>query len=256
MKMESFQASTYGDRIADVYDELHASQSSPENVTPVVDKLALLAGRGPALELGVGTGRIAIPLAERGVEVHGMDASEAMLFKLRQKPGGATIQATLGDFAELELGTQYSLIYAVFNTIFAPLSQESQVRCFTNVARHLADGGVFLIEAFVPDLGRFEEGQSLSAGIIGTDLVSIDISRLDPVAQTITASHLYITESGVHLYPVKFRYAWPSELDLMANLAGMRLRHRSSDWRDSPFTSSSSQHVSVYECQPRQALNS
>lgn len=254
--MESFQASTYGDRIAAVYDELHASQSSPENVTPVVDKLAVLAGRGPALELGVGTGRIAIPLAERGVEVHGIDASEAMLLKLRQKQGGTTIQVTLGDFAELELGTQYSLIYVVFNTIFAPLSQESQVKCFRNVARHLADGGVFVIEAFVPNLGRFAEGQRMSAGVVGTDAVSIDMSRLDPVAQTITASHLYITERGMCLYPVQFRYAWPSELDLMANLAGMQLRHRSSDWRGSPFTASSSQHVSVYERQPWNALNS
>ena len=251
--MEEFQASTYGDRIADVYDELHASQRSLENIVPVVDTLAELAGRGPVLELGVGTGRIAIPLAERGVEVHGVDASEAMLNKLRRKLGGATIQTTVADFVDLELGRQFSLIYVIFNTIFAPLTQEAQVRCFRNVARHLTDGGVFLIEAFVPDIGRFQGGQSLRTGTVGTDVISIDVSQNDPVEQIVTASHLYITERGIRLFPVKFRYAWPSELDLMARLAGLGLRHRSSDWRGSPFTASSSQHVSVYELRLRES---
>ena len=254
--MEDFLASTYGDRIADIYDELHAGQSSPDNVGPVVDTLAELAGKGPALELGVGTGRIALPLAERGVEVHGIDASELMLNKLRQKPGGTAIRLTLGDFEELGVGSEYSLIYVVFNTIFAPLTQEAQVRCFKNVARHLTDEGVFLVEAFVPDLGRFAGGQSIRPGVVGADAVSLDVSRHDAVAQTITASHLHITESGVRLYPVKFRYAWPSELDLMARLAGLGLQLRASDWRGSPFTASSSQHVSVYRRQSTKATNS
>ena len=245
--MKDFQESTYGDRIAEVYDEIYGSLSSPDRVDPVADVLSELAGDGPALELGIGTGRVALPLAERGVEVHGIDASEAMVAKLRQKPGGTEIPVTLGDFVEVGVEGRYSLVYVVFNTFFAPLTQEAQVRCFENVARRLTEGGVFLIEAFVPDLTRFVRGQNIQAGVIETDHVSIDLSRHDPVEQTVTSSHMYISESGMRLYPVKLRYAWPSELDLMARLAGMVRRHRWSDWQGSPFTASSTNHVSVYE---------
>ena len=170
-----------------------------------------------------------------------------MVAKLRQKPGGTEIPVTLGDFVDVDVEGRYSLVYVVFNTFFAPLTQEAQTRCFRNVARRLADGGVFLIEAFVPDLTRFVRGQNIQAGVIETDHVSIDLSRHDPVEQTVTSSHMYISESGMRLYPVKLRYAWPSELDLMARLAGMVLRHRWSDWQGSPFTASSTSHVSVYE---------
>ena len=245
--MKNFHESTYGDRIADVYDELHGSLGSPEHVDPVVDVLAGLAGGGRALELGIGTGRIALPLAARGVEVHGIDASEAMVEKLRQKEGGAEMPVTLGDFVEVDVEGAYSLVYVVFNTFFAPLTQEAQVTCFRNVASRLSNGGVFLIEAFVPDPTRFDRGQSVNAGVVETDLVSIDLSRHDLVEQTVTSSHLYITETGVRLYPVKLRYAWPSELDLMARLAGMELRDRWSNWQGSPFTRASANHVSVYE---------
>ena len=244
--MEDFRESTYGDRIAEVYDELHGSLGDPEHVDPVVDVLEDLAGGGRALELGIGTGRIALPLAARRVEVHGIDASEAMVEKLRQKPGGAGIPVTLGDFVEADVEGRYSLVYVVFNTLFGALTQEAQVRCFRSVARRLADGGVFLIEAFVPDPTRFVRGQNIQAGLVEADHVSIDLSRHDPVEQTVTSSHLHIAESGVRLYPVKLRYAWPSELDLMASLAGMELRYRWSDWRGSPFTASSTSHVSVY----------
>ena len=250
--MKGYQESTYGDRIADVYDERHASLSSPDHVAPVVDVLAELVGDGRALELGVGTGRIALPLAARGIEVHGIDASEAMLQKLRQKPGGASIPVTLGDFAELDVEGEFSLIYAVFNTFFSPLTQEAQVRCFINVARHLADGGVFLIEAFVPDLARFERGRSVHPGVVEADRVSLSMSRHDPVNQTVTTSHIFFSEEKVRLFPVKVRYAWPSELDLMARLAGLKLRHRASDWQGSQFTSASTNHVSVYELAARQ----
>ena len=245
--MNDYQESTYGDRIADVYDELHANLGTPEQVAPMVDMLAELAGSGRALELGIGTGRIALPLAARGVEVHGIDSSEAMVQKLRQKPGGEAIPVTLGDFVELDLRERYSLIYVVFNTFFAPLSQEDQVRCFMNVARHLTEGGVFLIEAFVPDPARFVGGQSIRAGMVNADRVSIDVSGHDPAAQTVTTSHVYITQDGVRLCPVELRYVWPSELDLMGRLAGLTLRHRLSDWQGSPFTASSTNHVSVYE---------
>lgn len=213
----------------------------------MVDMLAGLAGSGPALELGIGTGRIALPLAARGVEVHGIDSSEAMVQKLRGKPGGEAIPVTMGDFVDFDLEDCYSLVYVVFNTFFAPLTQEDQVRCFMNVARHLTDGGFFVIEAFVPDVGRFVGGQSIRTGMLTADTASIDMAHHDPATQMVTSSHVYFTKDGVRLYPVKLRYAWPSELDLMGRLAGLRLRSRTSDWQGSPFTASSTNHVSVYE---------
>ena len=245
--MKDFSESTYGDRIAEVYDDLYGSMASPELVDPMVDVLADLAGDGRALELGIGTGRIALPLAARGVEVHGIDASAAMVEKMRRKSGGDQIPVTLGDFADVDAEGRFSLVYVVFNTFFALLDQEAQVRCFGNAARRLSGGGTFLMEVFVPDLTRFERGQNIQTRIVETDRVSIDLSRHDAVAQTVASSHVHISEQGVRLYPVKLRYAWPSELDLMARLAGMRLRSRWGDWRGSPFTASSASHVSVYE---------
>jgi SAM-dependent methyltransferase len=245
--MADFDPATYGDRMAEIYDEYHGSLSAPEVVDPVVDVLADLAGGGPALELGIGTGRIALPLAERGIEVHGLDVSEAMVAKLREKPGGVDIPVTVGDFTQFHLEQRYSLIYVVFNTLFALPSQEAQVECFQSVAEHLAGGGVFVLEAFVPDPGRFDRGQRISAGIVENDRVTIDMGRHDPVTQTVTSSHLYITPEGIRMYPVNTRYAWPAELDLMARLAGMRLRSRWADWRRTPFTAASAGHVSVYE---------
>ena len=245
--MKDFSESTYGDRIAEVYDEIHGGLSNPEHVARIVDVLEELAAGGRALELGIGTGRIALPLAARGIHVHGIDVSESMVAEMRRKPGGAEIPVTLGDFAEVDADGHFSLVYVVFNTFFGLLTQEAQVRCFANVARRLADGGVFLIEAFVPDPMRFVRGQNVHTGVLETDRVSIDLSRHDPLTQTVASSHIYITEKGVRLYPVKLRYAWPSELDLMAKLAGMELHHRWSDWRRTPFTASSTSHVSVYE---------
>jgi SAM-dependent methyltransferase len=245
--MDDFQMQTYGDRIADMYDEIHAHVSTPERIDPVVDVLAELAGEGRALELGIGTGRVALPLARHGVEVHGIDSSDAMIAILREKPGGADIPVTLADLVDAGVGGEYALVYVVFNTFFAPLTQEAQVECFQNVARSLTLGGVFLIEAFVPDPSRFERGHNIQAGVVGTDRVSIDLTRHDPVSQTVTSSHLFISESGIRLFPVQIRYAWPSELDLMARLAGMRLRYRWGDWSRTPFTAASANHISVYE---------
>ena len=244
--MKDFRESTYGDRIAGVYDEMYGSLSTAEQVDPIVVVLEELAAGGRALELGIGTGRIALPLAARGTEVHGIDASESMVAEMRRKPGGAEIPVSLGDFADVDADGRSSLAYVVFNTFFNLLTQEAQVRCFANVARHLDAGGVFLVEAFVPDLTRFVRGQNIQTRVLETDRVSIDLSRHDSVGQTVASSHLYITEEGVRLYPVKLRYAWPAELDLMAKLAGMELRHRWSDWRRTPFTASSTSHVSIY----------
>ena len=245
--MDNPNAATYGDRFAEIYDDVHAHLSKPEVVDPMVDVLAELAGDGAALELGIGTGRVALPLARRGVQVHGLDASEAMVAKMREKPGGESIPVTFGDFQQLGAERPWSLIYVVFNTLFALPSQEAQVNCFRSVAEHLTDDGAFLVEAFVPDMTRFDRGQRVSTGIVEHDLVSIDLDRHDPTTQTVASSHIYITSKGVQMYPVDIRYAWPAELDLMAGLAGMRLRSRWADWRRNPFTAASTGHVSIYE---------
>ena len=239
-------ASVYGDRWAAVYDDIHAHLGAPEVVEPVVDVLAGLAGRGRALELGIGTGRIALPLARRGVKVRGLDASTAMVERLRQKPGGSEIPVRIGDFGQFDLGSTFSLVFVVFNTFFALTSQDQQIACLRSASRHLADDGVLVIEAFVPDMGRFERGQRISAGNVEDDHVSVNLERHDPVTQTVASSHLRLSPAGVELFPVVIRYAWPSELDLMAQLAGLRLRSRWADWQRSPFTASSTNHVSVY----------
>ena len=240
-------ASTYGGSWAEIYDEVHERLSTPEIVDPIADLLAELAGDGPALELGIGTGRIALPLAGRGVEVHGIDVSEAMVAKLREKPGGDRILVTIGDFESIDGENRYPLIYVIFNTLFVLPTQEAQVNCFRSVARHLSDGGVFVVEAFVPEQTRFRDGQRISAGTVERDRASVELERHDPVSQTVNSSLVYPTAAGVAKYPIAIRYAWPSELDLMARLAGMRLRERWGDWRRSQFTASSGSHISVYE---------
>ena len=247
--MNEYTAATYGDKIAEVYDDMYPMRA---DVGPTVDALAKLAGEGPVLELGIGTGRVALPLAARGVEVHGIDASEAIVAKMRAKPGGETIPVTIADFSAFSIAggeqdKKFKLVYVVFNTLFQATSQEAQVHCFRSVAAHLADDGVFLVEAFVPDPMRFTRNQNISAGRVESDLVSIDISRHNPVNQLVLSQHLFIDESGIKLYPVQVRYSWPSELDLMAQLAGMRLRERWGDWDRSPFTASSEYHISIYE---------
>ena len=250
--MNDYTAATYGDRIAEVYDRMYPMRA---NVGPTVDALAKLSGNSPALELGIGTGRIALPLAERGVEVHGIDASEAIVAQMRAKPGGDTIPVTITDFTEFSLeggngDKKFSLVYVVFNTLFQATSQQAQVSCFRSVAAHLIGDGVFLVEAFVPDPTRFTRNQIVNAGSVESDLVSLEISSHDPVNQFVQSQHIYFTESGIKLYPVQVRYSWPAELDLMAQLAGLRLRHRWGDWDGSPFTASSEFHISIYEKAP------
>ena len=241
MKPE-YTESTYGDRSAPIYDQWH-----PDAPAEMIAVLKDLAGAGPVLELGIGTGRIALRLAEQGLEVHGIDASEAMVARLRAKAGGDRIPVTLGNLAEVETDGNYTLIFVVFNTFFCLLSQEDQVRCFANVAKRLQSGGLFLIEAFIPDLTRFTRGQNAITTKVGADEVRLDVSLHDPLNQRTTSQHVVITEAGTRLYPVQERYAWPSELDLMARLAGIRLRERWSNWRREPLTAESTGHVSVYE---------
>jgi len=241
--MQGYGASTYGDQIADVYDSWHAFA---EDTPAAAALLAELAGHGPALELAIGTGRVALPLAGHGVEVHGVDASEAMIARLRAKPGGERIPVTVGDFADLGVEGRFRLVYVVFNTLFALLTQAEQVRCFRNVAAHLTVDGVFVVEAFVPDLTRFDRGQRTSLARIDLDEVMLDVSRHDPVTQTVDSQHVRLRADGIRMQPVRLRYAWPSELDLMAQLVGLRLRERWAGWRREPFTAASSGHVSVY----------
>ncbi len=242
--MKDYDAATYGDLMAGVYDEWFGV---PEDTNDTVAFLEGLAGSGPALELGVGTGRVALPLAERGVEVHGIDASEAMVRKLRQKQGGSNITASIGDFSEVAIEGRFSLVYVVFNTFFALPSQEAQVRCFAKVARRLREGGAFVVEAFVPDLGRFVAGQTTQTKRVGTDRVILEASRHDPVLQRVYSQNIEIGATQTRFYPVQIRYAWPTELDLMARLAGLRLRERWGGWHREPFAASSGKHVSVYE---------
>ncbi len=238
-----YQPSTYGDRIADQYDVLHGDLDP----TATVDLLAELASGGPVLELGIGTGRVALPLSARGVAVHGLDASERMVSRLREKPGGADIPVTLGDFRDFRLGERFSLVYVPFNTFFALLTQDDQVQCFRCVAAHLRPGGRFLLECFVPDQTRFTRGQATYTHHVDTEQVYLEFTQHDPVAQRSTSQLVTLREDGIRMHPVQIRYAWPSELDLMARLAGMELEHRwDGGWRREPFTARSTSHVSVY----------
>jgi len=237
--------STYGERIAAVYDEWVGARVA-EATDAAVARLAELAGAGPALELGIGTGRVALPLMARGVPVSGIDVSEAMVAQLRAKPGGADLPVTLGDFADVGTDGHFRLIYVVFNTFFGLLEQAAQVRCFRNVADHLLPGGRFVIEAFVPDPTLYDRGQRVTAMQVELDRVQLTVTRHDPVRQRVISQQVLIGQSGIVLFPAQLRYAWPSELDLMAQLAGLALEERFGGWRTEPFTASSPSHVSVY----------
>lgn len=240
--MNFYSDETYGEHVAGVYDEWH-SDFNPH----AIDALAELARGGRALELGIGTGRVALPLSAKGVEVHGVDAARSMISRLRAKPGGAQIPVTMGSFADVPVEGEFALVYIVFNTFFALSSQDEQVRCFRNVAAHLSREGCFVIEAFVPDLSRFTGGQVNWATKVTVDEVQLDVGKHDPATQKVTSQKVVITDGSVRLYPVQIRYAWPSELDLMAQLAGLRLRERWSSWQRAPFTSESMNHISIYQ---------
>jgi SAM-dependent methyltransferase len=247
---EGYTDATYGDRIAEIYDERYLA-SFQADTDAAVAFLRAHAGGGPALELGIGTGRVAFPLAEQGVEMRGIDASEAMIGKLHEKPGGERIDVTIGSFADFDLGVRFPLIYVVFNTFFGLLTQDEQISSFEAVARHLAPGGVFVMQAFVPDVTRFDaHNQRTAVESVGVDHVNLDVSSHDPFMQRTDTQHLLIRSGDVRLYPVRIRYAYPSELDLMARIAGLRLRERWSDWDRSPYPSSNWQHVSVWEERP------
>jgi SAM-dependent methyltransferase len=241
--MEGYEAETYGERIAARYDELYADLDPADAVETLAD---LAERRGRVLELAIGTGRIALPLADRGIDVQGVDISEAMVARLRSKPGGEAIPVTMGDFAEVPVEGRYGVVFVAFNTFFGLTTQEEQVRCFENVAAHLTEDGVFVLEAFIPDLTRFDRKQRVGAISIELDEVQLEATKYDPVAQRSTSQHVLVTERGIELIPVVVRFAWPSELDQMARLAGLRLQERWGGWDRRPFTADSERHVSVY----------
>ena len=242
--MKDFEpASSFGEEVAASYDAIDFRGDEDETV----EFLEQLAGDGPVLELAVGTGRIALPLAATGLRVDGIDISAPMVARLRAKPGGDQITVAMGDFAEVAVPGSYRLIFLVFNTLFNLLTQDDQVRCFENVAAHLTDDGTFVVEAFVPTyLHRMRNDQYVDAEAIGIGEVRLDVGRHDPVTQTLDESHVSLSREGVKVFPIVCRYAWPSELDLMARIAGLRLLHRWGGWKNEPFVSSSERHVSVY----------
>jgi len=241
--MKGITTTTYGDAIADFYDELHAIPADDAVAT-----IAELAGpNGKVLELGVGTGRVAIPLAARGLAVVGVDVAESMLAKMRAKPGAERVRVVVGDFSETIAGSDFSAAFVAFNTFFALTTQDAQKKCFANVARQLARGGTFALECFVPDAARFASGQALRTGRIAVDRVVLEATRYDRNAQTLDAQLVVIDTRGTRLVPLHLRWAYPSELDLMAELAGLRLRARHASWAKSPFSNESATHVSIYE---------
>jgi SAM-dependent methyltransferase len=234
----------FGERAASVYDEHAAGMFDPAVVGPVVELLAALTEGGRALEFGIGTGRIALPLAERGVRVSGIDNSEAMVGRLRAKPGGGDLDVTIGDFATTRVDREFSLVYLVFNTIGNLVTQDAQVACFQNAAAHLRSGGRFVIEVGVPDLQRLPPGQTIIPFRADPEGIGFDV--YDVVTQQFSSQHYHFSEDGVQTYPVELRYVWPSELDLMGRLAGLTLESRWAGWQREPFTSLSRAHVSVY----------
>ena len=235
----------FGERVAERYDESAADMFDPAVVDPVVDFLAELAGGGAALELGIGTGRIALPLSQR-VHLHGIDLSEAMVAKLRAKGGAERIKVTIGDFATTRVGGEFSVAYLVFNTIMNLTTQDEQVACFESVAAQLAPGGTFVIEVGVPALRRLPAGETVDVFRF-THPKSFGFDEYDVANQGLVSHHYGVRDGTFDVWSIPFRYAWPAELDLMARIAGMRLRERWSSWKREPFTSESTKHVSVWE---------
>lgn len=246
--MDNYGPETYGALNADVYDEWHADLDPADAVACLAD-LVQEGPPGPVLELAVGTGRVTIPLAERGVDLRGIEISEAMLARMRAKPGGERIPVTIGDMADVDPGTdeRFAMVFVVFTTFFFLMTQEDQLRCFANVANRLVPGGRFVLECLVPDLVRYQQrNQMVNAHRVGLDHVRLVAVRHDPVGQRFDGQHILITENGIRLAPVAMRYAWPSELDLMARMAGLDRRYRWGGWRREPYTGAGT-HVTVYE---------
>ena len=238
--LDAFDAATFGELYADEYDERH----NPGTIGMSVELLSELAAGRKTLELAIGTGRIALPLSEQGLEIHGIEGSPDMVAKLKEKPGGGVIPVTVADMADFRVDDAYGFIFLVFNTFYNLKSQEAQVNCFRCSAEHLVPGGHFLLELFVPDTNEFGPGvrtRELDAGS-----VVLEATRHDPLEQTVEYQRVLITNESVRLRPLAMRYAWPAEIDLMARLAGLELAARWGGWDRSPFTAKSDMHISLY----------
>lgn len=237
----------FDERIAETYDVRSTDRFDPAVLDPTVDFLADLAGDGAALELGIGTGRIALPLSRRGVPVHGIDVSPPMVEQLRSKPGSDAISVTIGDFATTRVAGTFKLAYLVYNTITNLTTQDEQVACFRNAAAHLEPGGCFVIEVVVPDLRRLPPGETVRAFHVSETYVAFE-EFTDMTAAQISYSHHYrVVGDKLDIFSAPYRYVWPSELDLMARIAGLSLRDRWGGWSGEPFTGESTSHVSVWE---------
>jgi len=235
----------FDDRIAKSYDVRSADLFEPSVVEPAVTFLAELAGKGAALELGIGTGRLALPLSRRGIHVHGIDLSSAMVAQLQAKPGADNIAVTIGDFATTKVDALFTLAYLVRNTITNLTTQDDQVDCFRNVAAHLEPGGFFVIEVYIPELRRLPPGENIHAFTVTP--THLGFEEYDVATQIAFSHHYWVEDGRLETFSAPFRYVWPSELDLMARIAGMTLRERWSDWKREPFTKDSRSHVSVWQ---------
>jgi SAM-dependent methyltransferase len=240
--MDDYGPETYGERVADVYDTWYKGGDP----TPEVTFLHDLAAGGRVLELGVGTGRVAVPLAATGLDVHGIEASPAMVEQMRAKPGGDAVTTVIGDMADIDVAGTFAVVFVVYNTFFMLLTQEDQVRCFRNVAAHLAPGGRFVVHALVPDLSRIERGETLEVRDASLDFVRLNATTFDRMHQRLDTTQIRITEQGTRLVHAKLRYAFPPELDLMAQLAGLTLEARWATFDQQPFTDESAMALSVY----------
>ena len=236
---------SFDEHRAERYDADSSDMFEPAVVDPAVSFLADLARGGAALELGIGTGRIALPLIQRGIPVHGIDISPAMVAQLQTKPGGASIGVTVGDFATTTVGRTFELAYLVYNTIMNLTTQDEQVSCFANAAAHLEPGGCFVIELIIPALQRLPPGETVRAFTVTPTRLGFE--EYDVATQIAYSHHYWANDGELEVFSAPYRYVWPSELDLMARLAGMTLRDRWSDWHHAPFTSESTSHVSVWE---------
>lgn len=235
----------FDEPVAARYDQTSAEMFEPELVEPAIEFLAGLAWGHDALELGIGTGRVALPLSRKGVQVAGIDLSEAMVARMRAKPGGKEIDVAIGDFATTSLGRRFSLAYLVYNTIENLTTQDAQVACFRNVAAHLETSGCFVIEVEVPQLQRLPPGETFRPFSVTASHLGFD--EIDIATQRLTSHHYVVHGDRVQVISMPFRYVWPAELDLMARIAGMELRERWADWSREPFTSDSVSHVSVWQ---------
>ena len=240
--MRNYGPETFGELNADEYDLLH----NPGTTEAAIELLSEFALPGRTLELAIGTGRVALPLAERGCRIEGIEASPLMVEKLRQKPGGHGIPVTIGDMSEVKADGMFDFVFLIFNTLYNLTSQAAQVHCFRNAASMLAPGGAFLIEAFVPDLSQFHDHRSVKPRHVGFSSLALEAAVHDPTTQRIDYQVLRVTSEGTKLTPLPMRYAWPQETDLMAQLAGMDLETRWGGWDKSDFTANSRMHISVY----------